>query len=132
MAALDKALREDEERYRRFSRFFGDGVRGSRPRGATVPDAEIMPDEPEPEPSPASEPVTPAPAPANATMAEQTGEAGAAQPPAERGDTLPGSAEAPPDPAAPLPEAPGPAAPETGPEDRDTPPGNDPDRQGAP
>jgi AcrR family transcriptional regulator len=109
MAALDKELREAEDRYRRFSRFLGDGVRPARPRPAPVPDAEIVPDEP----APATDPVTPAadmPTPdAPAADAPDPG-------PAARGDTLAGGPEATPDTADPSPEPPLAGGPET---DRD-------------
>jgi len=114
MAALDRELREGEERYRRFSRILGDGVREARPRGAAVPDAEIVPDEPA-----SAGPGWPA------ADAEPHDPVKTAQ-----GDILAGGNGATPAPDAPLPESSGDAPPATGEGGRAMPPGEDPDRQG--
>lgn len=141
MAALDKELREAEDRYRRFSRFLGDGVREARPRDATVPDAEIVPAEPS---TPAAEPAPEAPAKAaHGDTLDDGGEPtpGPTRPSAPepardapgeaaRGDTLTGGSEATPDPTRPSDAATQDGPPETGGEDRANPAGKETDPQG--
>lgn len=109
MAALDRELREAEERHRRFVRFFGEAVREAPARDAPVPDAEIVTQKPE---GPAPAPAATGQEPAGARVAEAEREEIAPEHPAT---------------APPAPDGPGTAdATATGKGDRDTPEGDGP------